>query len=532
MLRDFHNPGRSPVIAENGMIATSHPVSSAVGLQVLREGGNAIDAAVAALAVQGVVEPQSTGIGGDCFALLSRHGNQPIRGLNGSGRSASGATLDAALSSLEQSDAQVPRQSPFAVTVPGAVDAWIKLLDAHGTWGIDRVLQPAIQYAEEGFAVHPRVRFDWLAQLDLLNASEASKAMLTDNGQAPSVGQRWAFPEMAKTLREVAKKGRAGFYDGWVLEEMLNTLNAIGGVHTAEDFAATAADWVDPISTNFRGYTLSEIPPNGQGLVALMMLKILEEMPVGSSPVCPTRLHNQIEAAHLCYADRNSYIAEGIDDQVADLLSAQRAQMGRDMIHPDTTMAPLAAPRPIKGGDTVIISCVDKDRNSISLINSVYTSFGSGIVAPKAGVWFHNRGQSFRLDPSHPNVLAPNKRPMHTIIPAMLSKGDQIQAAFGVMGADYQPQGQVQLITAMLDHGLDIQAAIDLPRVYANASDGIVDIDPSMPQDVMTSLARKGHKLQITQTPHGGAQGIWIDHENGFLWGGSDPRKDGCAMGY
>ena len=349
MLRDFHNPGRSPVIAENGMIATSHPVSSAVGLQVLREGGNAIDAAVAALAVQGVVEPQSTGIGGDCFALLSRHGNQPIRGLNGSGRSASGATLDAALSSMEQPDAQVPRQSPFAVTVPGAVDAWIKLLDAHGTWGIDRVLQPAIQYAEEGFAVHPRVRFDWLAQLDLLNASEASKAMLTDNGQAPRVGQRWAFPEMAKTLREVAKKGRAGFYDGWVLEEMLNTLNAIGGVHTAEDFAATSADWVDPISTNFRGYTLSEIPPNGQGLVALMMLKILEEMPVGSSPVCPTRLHNQIEAAHLCYADRNSYIAEGIDDQVADLLSAQRAQMGRDMIHPDTTMAPLAAPVPSKG---------------------------------------------------------------------------------------------------------------------------------------------------------------------------------------
>ena len=530
--RDFHSPGRSPVIAENGMIATSHPLSSAVGLKVLQEGGNAIDAAIAAIAVQGVVEPQSTGIGGDCFALLSRNGSGPVLGLNGSGRSPARATLAQAKAALGENASHIPRTSAWAVPVPGAVDAWLTLLEAHGTWDIARVLAPAIDYAENGFAVHPRVQFDWHNNLDVLNSFAESKSMLTANGSAPLVGQRWAFPKLAKTMRTIAANGRAGFYDGWVLEDMLTTLAGLGGVHSADDFGATRSNWVEPIGVDYRGYQLSEIPPNGQGLVALMMLKILKNVPVGSAPVCAERFHYQTEAAHLCYTDRNSFIAEGMGHLVKDLLSDERARLGQAMINSETTLAPLMAPRALKGGDTVIVSCVDRDRNAISLINSLFNGFGSGIVSPRSGIVFHNRGQSFQLDEQHPNVLAPNKRPMHTIIPAMLSKDSRIQAAFGVMGGDYQPQGQVQILTAMLDHGLDIQTAIDLPRLYANASAGMVEIDPTMPEHIIAALQRKGHKLERTRTPHGGAQGVWIDHEQGYLWGGSDPRKDGCAIGY
>ena len=532
ILRDFHLPGRSPVIAENGMVATSHPISSAAGLDVLKRGGNAVDAAIAAVAVQGVVEPQSTGIGGDSFALLVKGGQGPVIGLNGSGRSPHAASLDNVLAALGDGVHEVPRVSPHAVTIPGAVDAWCRLLDEHGTWGIDRVLQYAIDYAEHGFAVLPRVRFDWLNHLHVINQTPAGRAMLSRDGQAPQVGERWAFPAMATTLREIAAKGRRGFYDGWVMEDMLGTLNAMGGLHKDQDFADCSADWVEPIISDYRGYSLNEIPPNGQGLVALMMLKMLEKLPVGSGPICAERLHYQAEAAHLCYADRDAFIAEGMEGQIPHMLSEARAQVGLDIIRADSTMAPLKAPRPIKGGDTVTLSVVDKDRNAISLISSIFSSFGSTITAPKAGVWLHNRGTSFQLDASHPNAYGPAKRPMHTIIPAMLMKDGKAQMAFGVMGADYQPQGQAQVLTAMLDHGLDIQQAIDLPRIYADAASGIVQAEPTLPLETMTALARKNHKMQITKEPRGGAQGVWIDHKNGMLWGGSDPRKDGCAMGY
>lgn len=533
-MRNFELPGRSTVMAEKGAVATSHPLATSAALRVLQDGGNAVDAAVTAVLVLCVVEPQSVGIGGDMFALYAQGGARPVMGLNGSGRSPQAATFDTISAAFP--GAQKPtRNHPHAVTIPGAVDGYLTLLERFGRWGIDRVIAPAQRYAAEGFPVYDRVRSDWRREVGLIRQDSDAAAMLLHGGALPELGARMAFPALAKTLAEIGKKGCAGFYDGWVLDDMLTKLTALGGLHSASDFADTQSTWVDPISTDYKGYQLWEIPPNGQGLVALEILQILSRLDHAPGMLSLERFHQQIEASHLGYADRDAFFADlaHMPASVAAVLDPARMDAQAAKIAADSTLSPVPVPDYPGHSDTVYLSVVDGDRNAVSLISSVYDSFGSTLTAPKSGVVFQNRGCSFRVDqPDHPNAYGPSKRPMHTIIPAMLTKGDAVQMSFGVMGADYQPQGHAHVLTSMIDYGLDIQAALDLPRVHASPKSGRVQVEAGVPALVRQGLLDLGHRLEIPDKAIGGGQGIWLHADTGFLSAGSDPRKDGHAAGF
>lgn len=382
-MRSFELPGRSTVMAEKGAVATSHPLATSAALQVLAEGGNAVDAAVTACLVQCVVEPQSVGLGGDMFALYAEGGKMPVYGLNGSGRAPAAATLEQ-VSAAFPGASKVDRQHPHAVTVPGAVDGLITLHERFGSWDLARVIEPARVYAEVGFPVHARVRSDWGLERDLLANDPDAAALLLPGGALPSVGQRMVFPALARTLGEIAAKGRAGFYDGWVMDDMLAKLRAGGGLHSAEDFAGTRSTWVDPISTAYRGHRLWEIPPNGQGLVALEMLQILDRLGTPGSVDGLDRYHQQIEAAHLAYADREAFFADlpSMPCSVEDVLSPARMDRQAARIRDDRSLSPVPTPDYPASGDTVYLTVVDGDRNAVSLIASVFDSFGSGLVAP------------------------------------------------------------------------------------------------------------------------------------------------------
>jgi gamma-glutamyltranspeptidase/glutathione hydrolase len=534
-MRDFHLPGRSPAYAGNGMAATSMPGATLAALDVLRGGGNALDAAIAALAVLCVIEPQSTGIGGDCFCLYKKAGQTPVVALNGSGQAPAGASIDwferHGIAALEPT-------SPHCVTVPGAVSAWETLLAAHGTRGLDTLLQPAIRCAEDGCPVHPRVAEDWAANADKLRATGAGAAGWLPGGRPPSVGDRFAQPALARTLRAIARDGARAFYEGDVAADIVATLRARGGLHTEEDFAngRTAAHFVEPISIGWRGYEVFQCPPNGSGLLVLMLLGILEGFaPPPGGPLSVTRLHRHLEAARLVFRDRDAFLADPlqVDVPVARLtdpayLAALRGLIRDDLVLrelPRAGEAELPAHR-----DTVYLSVVDRDGNACSLINSLFHGFGSGIFAEKAGVMLHNRGFGFRLQRGHPNCIAPRKRPLHTIIPGMATRDGETALCYGVMGGHFQPMGQTLFLTSHIDYGLDIQEAIDLPRVL-NFS-GITEVERGLPLEVVDGLARLGHPIERLAAPHGGAQAIRIDRARGVLIGGSDPRKDGVAMGY
>ncbi len=529
-MRDFHLPGRSAVHATRAMAATSQPLATLTALDVLRSGGNAVDAAVAACAVQCVVEPESTGIGGDCFCLYAPAGGDTVIALNGSGRAPAAANAEwyreRGITALEET-------SPHAVTVPGAIDAWARLVADHGRKGLDELLQPAIRFAEEGFPVHARVAWDWLNEGDKLAKDEAAARRFRPGGRVPAEGERFVQPELARTLRLIAAKGRDAFYEGEVAEDIVGHLRAKGGLHTLDDFAAQRCDYVEPVTTEYRGYRVHECPPNGVGTIALLMLNILEGFdPAADGPMSVARWHALIEATRLAFRDRNAFIADPrqTDVPVEMLLSKDYAARLRAGIRPDRAMPELPPPGWPPHADTVYLCVVDEDGNAVSFINSLFKSFGSGIMAPKSGVLLHNRGLGFTLEPRHPNCIAPGKRPMHTIIPGMLTRGGRAVMPFGVMGGHYQPVGHTTLLTGMLDYGLDVQAAIDLPRLFA--FDGVVELEHGIPQAVADGLARLGHAPKRCARPHGGGQGIWIDHDRGVLTGGSDPRKDGCALGY
>lgn len=533
-MRNFELPGRSTVMAEKGAVATSHPLATSAALETLRQGGNAVDAALTAVLVLCVVEPQSVGLGGDMFALYAKGGSLPVYGLNGSGRAPAAATLDRVAAAFP-GQAKVRRNHPHAVTLPGAVDGYLTLLERFGTWGIDRIVEPARRYAEGGFPLHERVRSDWRMELDLIRQDPDSAAVLLQDGGLPALGSRQVFPALARTLAALGQHGRAGFYDGWVMADMLAKLKAGGGLHEASDFAAVEATWVEPISTDYRGYRLWEIPPNGQGLVALEMLQILDRLGTASHALSVDRYHQQIEAAHLAYADREAFFAdlEHMPTTVEAVLDPGRMDRQAARIHADRSLSPVPVPDYPGQSDTVYLTVVDGDRNALSLISSVFDSFGSTLMAPESGVVFQNRGCSFRIDePDHPNAYGAGKRPMHTIIPAMLTRGNDVQMSFGVMGADYQPQGQAHVLTSMLDFGLDIQAALDLPRVHASPKTGGVQIEAGVPADIRRALQDRGHRLEVPDKAIGGGQGIWLHQDTGFISAGSDPRKDGQAAGY
>ncbi len=532
-MRDFHLPGRSPVYATHAMAATSMPAATATALDVLRAGGNALDAAVAAVAVLGVVEPQSTGIGGDCFCLYAPAGAGKVIALNGSGRAPAAASLD----ELERRGVTaLEPTSPHAVTVPGAVAAWEKLLHAHGSKGLDELLQPAIRFAEDGWPVHPRIAHDWAAAADKLRASGA-RAFLP-NGAPPEPGFVFRQPALAETLRAIAWGGARAFYEGPIAADIVATLRARGGLHTEADFAQglDGPEFVTPIHANWHGWDVWECPPNGSGLLVLMMLGILggfDTAPDG--PLGALRLHRHIEAARLVYRDRDAFLADPkqADVPVARLTSPQYLAALRGLIDDARALPVLPAPGETllpPHRDTVYLCVVDRDGNACSFINSLFKSFGSGILAERSGVVLHNRGFAFRLERGHPNCIAPRKRPMHTIIPGMVTMNGQAVMPFGVMGGHFQPMGQTLFLTNMLEFGLDIQELLDLPRLFPFG--GKVEVERGIPAEVTRQLARMGHEITGIDEPHGGGQAIWIDRARGVLVGGSDPRKDGMALGY
>jgi len=528
-MRDFQTPGRSPARSTDAMAATSHPLSTLAALDILRAGGNAMDAAICAAAVQAVVEPQSTGIGGDCFALYCPNGSDEVIAFNGSGRAPQGATIDA----YRAKDlTEVPRHGPHAVTVPGAIDGWCQLLADHGRLDMAAVLAPAIHYAEHGYVIHDRVAFDWKATQDALAADPHSARIFLPGGQAPSAGDLHRQPELAETLRTIAKNGRAGFYEGPVAEDMVTRLQELGGVHTMQDFADTKGDYVTPIAADYRGVRVHQVPPNNQGLTALVMFNLMARHDLtGLDPMGVDKLHLEVEAGRLAFHQRNTRMADPAASAgvVEELLSnaftdrlAAEMDPTRAMDHlPDADLAM---------SDTVYISIVDSDRNAVSFINSTYYAFGSAVTAPKSGVVLQNRGHSFKLDPHHPNAIAPGKRPLHTIMPGMVTGAGKALMPFGVMGGDYQPFGHVHVLTNLLDHGMDIQEAIDCPRVFHEK--GAVVAETGVPEQTVQGLQARGHKVIAADAPHGGAQAIWIDWDKGTLTGGSDPRKDGLALGY
>ncbi|PZO12040.1 MAG: gamma-glutamyltransferase [Leptolyngbya foveolarum] len=528
-MRDFHFPGRSPAYSNGGMAATSHPLATLTAVDVLRAGGNAVDGAIAASAVLCVVEPQATGIGGDCFGLYAPAAAANVVALNGSGKAPSGATLDWYLS---QGMKHISLQSPHSVTIPGAVDAWWKLHGEYGRKPWAELFESAIRLATEGYTVYPRVALDWGQLAKKLRATENATRMLLVNGQAPKAGDRHRQPELGATLQTIAEQGRDGFYEGAVAEDMVGYLRSLGGFHTLEDFAAPQAEYVTPISTQYRGYDVVECPPNGQGLTALMMLNILSGFDLTDfAPMSAQRLHLECEAARLAYGVRDRFVADPdqADIPLDTLLSEDYAAQLRAKISPDKVMPPLADSDFPTHPDTVYLCVVDEDGNAISLINSVFHGFGSGLVSPKTGVVLQNRGAGFVLTKGHRNAIAPNKRPLHTIIPGMLMKAGRPVMPFGVMGGQYQPTGHAHFLTNLLDYRMDVQAALDFPRVFHDGR--TCQVEKGVPNQVRAALSALGHQVVPVVNPHGGGQAIWMT-ESGGLIGGSDPRKDGCALGY
>ena len=527
MARDFQLPGRSQVIAGEGMAATSHPLATLAALDVLRAGGNAADAAVTAVAVLCVVEPHMTGIGGDCFCLIADPG-RPVWGYNGCGRAGAKASTEALLAKGMRS---IEATSPHAVNVPGAIEAWGEILKTHGSWPFDRVLAPAIRYAEHGFPVAPRVAADWKGLVSKLGNSPGATRHYLRNGRAPTEGDIVKLPALATTLKTIAKDGPRSFYEGPIAEDMVATLAAMGSVLTVEDFARHRGEAPTPISTNYRGVDLVEIPPNAQGLTALVMLNILEHFELGKlEALGPERFHLMLEAARLGFAVRDTHIAEPSHMRVsaAALNDKAFAKQLAAKINPGKRVSLPAAPTP--GSDTVYLTVVDRDRKAVSFINSLYSSFGSAICSEKTGVMFNNRGSGFVLNPGHPNALGPSKRPMHTIIPALAMKDGRCDVAFGVMGAHYQPMGHVQMMLNMFDYGMDLQSAIDAPRAFFEGDSTV--IERGMPAATVEGLKARGHNVVVAPSPWGGAQAIRIDWQRGVLIGGSEPRKDGLALGF
>jgi gamma-glutamyltranspeptidase / glutathione hydrolase len=528
-MRSFHFPGRSAVYARHAMCATSHPNATATALEVLRQGGNAVDAAIATAAVLAVVECPMTGIGGDCFALVAKPGATVPLALNGAGRAPARANAGWYAA---KGIGRIETTSAHAVTVPGAVDAWCRLVQDHGSMPLARLLAPAIEFAEQGFVVSPRVSVDWSRAAQKLARHAGAAKHFLPGGRAPRVGEVVRFPALAATLKRIAKEGRAGFYAGAAAQDMVRTLQELGGLHTLEDFAGQAASYVEPISTRYHDIDLYELPPSNHGVVALILLKMLERLGRVGESVSVERYHVLMEAARLAFAMRDSFVADPdaahvplghlMDDRVIDDLVAR---IDRRRRRPE--LGPI--PRP-SGSDTVCFSIVDATGMAVSFINSLFADFGSGIAGDATGVAFHNRGEGFVLDPKHPNAIAPRKRPLHTLIPAMGFKAGALALSFGVMGAHFQPMGHVYVMSNLFDYGMDLQEAVDCPRVFFEG-DALL-VEDAVPAPVVAGLEALGHKVRRRELPWGGAQMVARDLDAGVLIGASDPRKDGMALGY
>jgi len=525
-MRDFQRPGRSAVYATNGMCATSHPLAAKTALDILQAGGNAADAAIAGAVLLGFCEPQMTGLGGDCFVLLKPAGEDRVIALNGSGRAPAGLSAQAM---RDRRLTAVPLHGPEAVTIPGAVDAFCRLSADWGRLDLAQTLAPAIRYADEGVPVAPRVAFDWAEDAATLQGDARRFFLL--QGRVPEPGQIFRAPGQAEVLRRIAAEGRAGFYEGEVAEDMVASLSALGGTHTPEDFTATEASWGTPVSGSYRNLELLEHPPNGQGATAILMLNILAHFDLTPlDPFGAERAHLEAESAKLAYDARNRFLADADHIKRLDhMLSLETASRLAALIDPRRAMPEAAPLTEAVHRETIYINVVDRDRMAVSLIYSVFHGFGAGLASAKFGINFQNRGAGFTLSAGHPNEAAGGKRPMHTIIPAMLRQGGRVAMPFGVMGGAYQPNGHARFVSNMVDYGMHPQAAIDGPRSFAGPVG--LQLEEGYDREVGRRLAAMGHHVVPAEGPIGGAQAILID-DSGVLQGASDPRKDGCALGY
>jgi len=529
---------RSPVYGRHGMVASSQPLATASGLEILRRRGNAADAAIAVAAALNVTEPTSTGLGGDAFALFYDSKTQKVTALNGSGRCPAGLTLERIRA--EGLGDGLPALHPYTITVPGACAAWCDVVERHGRLNMAEVLQPAIRLAEEGFPVAPITSWFWRNSADrLLSKTPNGSEMLID-GHGPAAGEIFLNPSLGRTMRVIADGGKQAFYQGKIARAISEVIQQAGGCMEPDDLAAHTSTWVDPIGVNYRGVTIWECPPNGQGLAALLALNILEGYDLAAiTPMSAERLHLQIEAMRLAFADTRYYAADPAfaPAPLAELLSKEYASRRRGFIQPQRANPAIQHGTPHNNSDTVYFCVVDGDGNACSFINSNYMGFGTGIVPKGLGFTLQNRGHNFSLDPDHPNRLEPGKRPYHTIIPAMATRADgSLYAPFGVMGGFMQPQGHMQVACALLDDGLDPQAALNQPRfcIEPDEAGSVVSLEEGISPETVASLERWGHKVRLVhgveRALFGRGQVIRRDPVTGVLEGGSDPRADGCAM--
>ena len=528
---------RSPVLAQSGMIAASQPLAAQAGLRILQEGGNAVDAAVAAAAILNVVEPMMTGVGGDMFAIVYLADEGALLGLNGSGRAPGGATTEFFAS---RGIMRMPGGGIYSVTVPGAVDGWDQLLRRAGTLTFAEVLQPAIAYAEQGFPVSEIIASQWAESASVLDA-DARRTWLPD-GRAPRAGDVFANPALGRTLRLLAREGRDAFYRGELAAAIVAKSRALGGLFTLDDLAAHTSTWVEPIHTSYRGHEVYELPPSAQGVAALQMLNVLEAYDLAAlGPQSADYWHLLLETKKLAYADLDAHLADPAFAPVPteQMIAKDYAAQQRARIDPRHAAAHVASgigagvPRPRPGaGDTVYLATADRWGNLVSFINSLYGLFGSGVGVGDTGILLHNRGALFSLDSAHPNRIEPGKRPYHTLVPAFAMRDGRPWLAFGVMGGDMQPQGHVQALVNIIDFGMNVQAAGDVARCHHFQAANVVAVEAGFAPDVLQELAARGHRLARAPGVYGGYQAIQVDPATGAYAGASDPRKDGQATGY
>ena len=525
---------RSAVMSNRGIVATSQPLAAQAGVSMLLQGGNAIDAAIATAAALNVVEPMSTGLGGDAFALVYLSRSNELKALNASGQAPYAASLEALRNLGYQ---EMPTTGIHTVTVPGTLDGWCTLLDRYGTMSLAQVLAPAIDLAENGFPVTEIIGHTWkMSRAKLkLNVSAARTYLMA--GRAPEPGEVVVQPDLARSFKKIAEGGRDVFYHGEIAQAIVACSRQNGGLITLHDLSDYTSTWVTPISTNYRGYDIYECPPNSQGLVALLALNILEGytlQPLGHNST--EYLHLLVEAVKLAFADASRYVTDPdfVDIPLDSLLSKSYAGRRRQLIDTSKAGQRVEAGIPDTGGDTVYLAVTDSEGNSVSFISSLYQSFGSGIVVEGTGICLQNRGSMFSLEAGHPNCIQPHKRPYHTIIPAMAFKDGNLFLTFGVMGAFMQPQGHVQVLLNIIDFGMGVQTALDAPRFrYIQGNE--CAFEPAIPPSVLQGLADKGHRIAELDDPYsqefGGGQAIMVHPSTKALIAGSDPRKDGCAIG-
>lgn len=525
---------RSVSMATHGMVAASQPLATLAGYKILLRGGNAVDAAVAIVTVLSVVEPYSVGLGGDAFALIYLAGEKRLIGMNASGRAPYRATIDWF---RERGMGEIPETGILSVTVPGALHGWAQALERYGTLHPSDVFEDAIAYAENGFPVTEIIAGEWKEAESLLRSTESASRTYLVNGRAPRPGQIFTNRDLSRTYQKIARDGIETFYEGEICDAIVKTSDQYQGLLSRQDLKDHTTTWIEPISTEYRGYTIYELPPNCQGVVALEMLNILEGYDIGNfGPNSPEYLHLLIEAKKAAFSDRDQFVTdpEFEDIPMDRFLSKDVVGKIRERIDVNKAGPPSLASSHGQGSETVYVTAVDKERNAVSFISSLFTAFGSGIVVDGTGIVLQNRGKSFSLKAEHFNRLEPHKRPMHTIIPGMVFKDGQFLLSFGVMGGDMQPQGHVQFLVNLIDFGMNLQEAMDAPRVR-HLKNMEVYLEDGISEKTVAALSQKGHRI-ITEVPAvnqvGGGQAIYFDHDQDVLLGASDRRKDGCAIGY